>query len=91
MLNQKASIWIYDRSMINGAVHTYNIFNMQYYIFTNNDYDSCIIRVIEGFQDRGGLKEFLFALPRFAKDEVRVEYHYMTIILPPPSCCLHAL
>ena len=32
-------------------------------------------RVIEGFQDRGGLKEFLFALPRFAKDEV-CRHHY---------------
>ena len=27
-------------------------------------------RLIRGFQDRGGTKEFLFALPRFARNEV---------------------
>ena len=29
------------------------------------------LRICEGFDDAEGTKEFLFALPRFARDEVR--------------------
>lgn len=43
-------------------------------------------RIITGFGDKEGIREFLFALPRFAADEVTIYSH--SNVLPLLSYCM---